>query len=99
MGAVADPDTECFTRSICFVDNDRCALAADEDGTIRLWHVGTHKLRHTFSGHSADVASVDARPNGDGGGPNFVSGSSDGMVRFWDYGTGKCVHAFGIKVQ
>lgn len=85
---------ESFVRSICFVNNDKCALSADEDGSIRLWKINSKRLLHEFLGHTDVVASVDARQEL---APVFVSGSSDGYVRMWDYETGKCVHSFGEK--
>jgi WD40 repeat protein len=54
-------------------------VTASDDKTIKLWHLQTGKLIHTFFGHSAPVNAVAISPDG----RMLVSGSLDRKVIEW----------------
>ena len=59
-------------------DEDRLASGAD-DGTIRLWDLGSYGELDVWYGHDGAVMSVDYSPDGE----QVVSSSSDRTLRFW----------------
>ena len=60
-------------------DGDLVAAGADQ--TLMIWEAATGELRHSLSGHTAFITSVDWRP-----GPSsrvLVTGGEDGAARVW----------------
>ena len=54
-----------------------------EDGTVKLWDVGTRELIGTLEGHANEAFSVAFSPDG----TMLASGYGDGTVKLWDAGT------------
>ncbi|MEN8259869.1 MAG: WD40 repeat domain-containing protein, partial [Pseudomonadota bacterium] len=60
------------------------------DFTVKLWHVETKRLIHSFKGHTNPVHSVAFSPDG-----RFIaSGARDATVRLWDVEAKRLVHTF-----
>jgi WD40 repeat protein len=64
---------------VAFTHDGRFAVSASEDGTIKVWDLGTGKELRTFSGHTAAVTGVAVSPDSH----NLASSSADGSVRIW----------------
>jgi WD40 repeat protein len=58
----------------------RLAASGGEDGTVRLWDVGSEQLLATLQGHTGAVWAVALS----GDGRLVASGGVDGTVRLWD---------------
>ena len=68
---------EDIVHAVAFVGADR-VLSASEDGTVRLWNLGSEQ-ELIFRGHEDAVYSIAVSPAGD----SFVSASADGTLRRW----------------
>jgi WD40 repeat protein/serine/threonine protein kinase len=66
-------------RSVAFFPGNQTALSGGDDGTVRLWDVGTGEERHRFEGHQGTVHCVALSPDG----RTAISGGDDGIVRLW----------------
>lgn len=76
--------------SVCFSENNYCALSGSEDGTLKLWEVETGRCLRTFEGHTAMVTAVHLSTDG-----RFaLSGSEDRTVKVWNVVTGWELHTF-----
>ncbi|XP_078281968.1 uncharacterized protein LOC144608246 [Rhinoraja longicauda] len=80
----------------CAFSRDGYLLVAGcEDGSIRIWNIGTGKHLLTAKGHKGPVKvcvfSADAKL--------FASGSKDCTVRVWDTDKGTCLHVLKGHVQ
>jgi len=64
---------------VAFTHDGRFAVTASEDGTIKLWDVGTGKEFRTFTGHIGFVTGVAVSPDGH----HLSSSGADGSVRIW----------------
>ncbi|KAI3384597.1 hypothetical protein SNEBB_000080 [Seison nebaliae] len=71
---------------------DTQLLTASGDGTCKLWDVESGTLIQTFSGHLADVLTMDISPSEVGN--IFISGGADHQAIAWDIRTGKYVQTF-----
>lgn len=75
--------------------NDRLAISAGLDGTIRVWDVKTGKQLHSLFGFAGGPLRVAISPDGKRilsghtGGPGMVDN-----VRLWDMDTGKLLRSF-----
>jgi WD40 repeat protein len=68
---------------VAFSPDSRMLASSSRDKTIRLWEVGTGKLRHTLAEHTADVYAVAFAPDGQ----TLASASGDKSVRLWNLAT------------
>lgn len=60
---------------------DRATLATcSRDGTIKLWDLGTDKIKATLTGHESDVYCVSFSPDGS----QLASCSGDKTIRIWN---------------
>ncbi|MGV3618143.1 MAG: DUF4365 domain-containing protein [Fimbriimonas sp.] len=76
-----------WINNLSLTTSGRQALAGSDDGTVRLWDLGTGRCLRVLEGHAGPVFSVALA----GDGSRAVSGSDDGTVRLWDLGTGRCL--------
>ena len=76
-----------LTRTIAVSPQRPIFATAGADGTIRLWHLLSGQLMHTFQrrrligeGHSAEVTALQFHPDGRA----LYSASADGTLKEWD---------------
>src|SRR5260221_6300585 len=55
------------------------------DKTIKVWDNQTMSLKHTFTGHTAQINSMTITPKT----PYLASGGKDGQAMIWDLVQGK----------
>jgi WD40 repeat protein len=65
---------------IGFSPHRHLVLASSVDHTVRAWGVDTRSIRHVFTGHDANVATLRISPDD----LHFASASRDGAIRIWD---------------
>ena len=63
------------------------AFSGMEDGTVRVWEVGTGRCVRTLDGHTNDVTSIALSSDGKW----LLSGGRDKTLRLWDLETGASV--------
>jgi WD40 repeat protein len=68
-----------FSANILFSGDGTQIIAADADGTIRIFDADTGVLRRTLRGHAGEVDTLALLPSGQA----FSSGGVDGTVRNW----------------
>ena len=75
-------------RAVAFAPRDPATLATSgDDGTARLWNLGTGQNWATLTGHRGGVLCLAFSP--DGG--QLVTGGRDGSLRLWDVAMGRQV--------
>lgn len=77
-------------NSMAFSADQRFALFASGDKTVRLWDFDARRELRRFVGHTASVWSVAVSPDG----KQALSGSADRTVRLWDVSTGRELKRF-----
>ncbi|KAK3811100.1 MAG: WD40-repeat-containing domain protein [Benniella sp.] len=78
-GAMYSPSGSEIARFIYSPQGNQ-AVATNDDGTVRVWDIGTWECRHIFIGGKVGVWSVTYSPKGD----QITAGGQDGSVRIWD---------------
>jgi WD40 repeat protein len=76
--------------SICISADNRLALSASRDKSVRLWDVQSGQCLRTFEGHTSSVNSVCFSSDHTWA----LSGSSDHSIILWEIATGRCVRKF-----
>ncbi|HET7017665.1 MAG TPA: P-loop NTPase fold protein [Streptosporangiaceae bacterium] len=71
--------------SVAFRPGGFYLATGGEDGTIRLWDLGTGEQRAQFVGHAGPINSLAYSPDG----AVVASASQDWTVRIWDASTGE----------
>ena len=77
-------------RSGVLSTNNRQALSASSDGTLRLWDIESGRCTQSFEGHTDGVRSVSLSADGRWA----LSGSKDHTMRLWELDSGECRHVF-----
>ncbi|KAL1914353.1 uncharacterized protein VTP21DRAFT_8992 [Calcarisporiella thermophila] len=89
---IARDGSDLYIRSVCFSPNDQFLATGAEDRQIRIWDIGSKRVRQILSGHEQDIYSLDWSRDGQ----RIVSGSGDRSARLWDAETGQCLHVLTI---
>jgi small GTP-binding protein len=76
--------------SVSLSANQRKALSASLDRTIRLWDLETGRCMRVLKGHDDEVSVVVWSEDQ----LQALSGSHDSSVRLWDIDTGRCLRVF-----
>ncbi|HEU5101727.1 MAG TPA: protein kinase [Roseiflexaceae bacterium] len=71
-------------RTVAWSPDGRLALTGGEDGTLRVWDIGSGAQLRELKGHIGSVWSVAWSPDG----KQALSGAADGTLRVWDVGSG-----------
>jgi WD40 repeat protein len=79
-----------WINAVATTSNGRCALAALQDRTLKLWDLYTGETIRSFPGHEDTIHAI-ALATDD---RQALSGSADRTVRLWDVGTGRLLHSF-----
>ena len=66
--------------SVAFSPDGNTLASGSYDDIVRLWNVGTARLRNTLTGYTRGVLSVAFSPDGN----TLASGSYDDIVRLWN---------------
>lgn len=74
-----------FVLDLTISSDNKQVLAACSDHKIYLWDAPSGRIRHTLTGHSERVVSIDLNPSGS---KRAVSASHDRTIKLWDLGTG-----------
>ena len=72
-------------RCVGFSPNGKLLAGGGDDGTVKVWDVGTAQETLSFKGHKSAVYSVCFSPDG----KRIVSGSLDTTAKVWDAETGQ----------
>src|SRR5262249_12701983 len=75
--------------SLVLTRDGKTLISAGNDGTIRLWNLGTGKAARILEGHSQGVGLA-LSPDG----KTFASCSGDKTVKWWDVTSGKLLGTF-----
>ncbi|CAB4002467.1 WD-40 repeat [Paramuricea clavata] len=82
--------------SVTVIDDGSKALSGSDDGTFRVWNLGTsvHMKQDRSRGHSEEVSDIAVTRDGS----RCVSASWDGTLKVWDCHAGKeCFTLTGLK--
>ena len=69
---------------LAFTPDSRSLLSGSEDGTLRVWDMGSGQCIRVIQGYDAFLYVVDWSPDG----AQLVSGSMDTLVTIWDVNGG-----------
>ena len=73
--------------SVAFSPNGKTLASGGMDSNIRLWNIGSGKLKKTLSGHFGFIKCLAFSPDGQ----TLASGSDDKAILLWNTETGKHV--------
>jgi WD40 repeat protein len=74
--------------SVTITPDGKTLASGSHDNTIKIWDLGTGKLKDTLEGHNGEVRSVTISPDG----KTLASGSDDKTIKIWDLGTRELKH-------
>jgi hypothetical protein len=83
-----------WVRGCAFSPDGRLALSASDDGTLRLWEVGSGQSVRVFSGHTRAVWGCAFSPDG----RLALSASDDRTLRLWEVGSGQEVARWTLDI-
>ena len=66
-------------------DGKKLLSSSEADGTVRVWHLGTRKILHTFRGFEGMFGSMAISPDG----KTVVLGTIGPTLQLWDLDSGK----------
>ena len=69
-----------YVRAVAVAPDGTWLATASDDGTARIWDVGTGQQRAALTGHDRAVDAVAVSPDGIW----LATASHDGTVRIWD---------------
>jgi WD40 repeat protein/tRNA A-37 threonylcarbamoyl transferase component Bud32 len=81
------PDLHKWARLVwgmAFSSDGKRLVSAGQDGTVRVWDLGTGKELLTLNGHVGAVLAVAVSPDG----KRLASAGEDKMIRIWDAASG-----------
>jgi WD40 repeat protein len=81
-----------YPARIAFSADGQFMTSTSKDGVVRVWEVGTGKLRTRFKALSTGVEGVALSPDGK---VVALSGRADHAVHLWDVAAGRELHPFG----
>jgi WD40 repeat protein len=73
---------------VAYSPGGKTLATGSEDGTVRLWDVGSGKELRVLRGHGGCLCCIAFSPDG----KTLVSGGGDRTSRFWDVATGAPLH-------
>ena len=74
-------------HSISFSPDGDYIASCGADRSVKIWHLNTRKLAHSFLGHKSLVEKVIFTPEGE----KIISGSWDNQIKIWHRETGEAV--------
>jgi WD40 repeat protein len=81
-----------YPARIAFSADGRFMTCTSKDGSLRVWEVGTGKLRTRFKALTTSIEGVALSPDGK---VAALSGRADHAVHLWDVAAGRELHPFG----
>ncbi len=75
-------------QAVALTPDGATALSASQDGTIKLWDVGTGELLRTLTGHQASVWGMAVAADGS----RLLTSSADGTIRLWSLQTADTIN-------
>ncbi|DBA83439.1 hypothetical protein WJX79_006327 [Trebouxia sp. C0005] len=73
---------------VSFTADQKHLLAAGGDQALRMWDITSGRVRHTLTGHTGKVSSVDCSPSSS---LRAVSSGTDRTIKVWDLNKGYCL--------
>lgn len=74
-------------HGISFSPDGDYVASCGADRSVKIWHLDTRKLAHSFLGHKSLVEKVIFTPEGE----KIISGSWDNQIKIWHRETGEAV--------
>lgn len=90
LPSVVLPDNPGTVWSVDFAPGGNKVAAAVEDGTVRIWDVGSQKLLKSFGAHRGIVWMVEYHPSR----PLMVSSGDDAKIKLWNTETYELVRSW-----
>jgi WD40 repeat protein len=81
-----------YPARIAFSADGQFMTSTNKDGVVRVWEVGTGKLRTRFKALSTSIEGIALSPDGK---VVALSGRADHAVHLWDVAAGRELHPFG----
>ncbi|KAL3161687.1 hypothetical protein ABBQ38_008786 [Trebouxia sp. C0009 RCD-2024] len=72
---------------VSFTADQKHLVAAGGDQALRMWDITSGRVRHTLTGHTGKVSSVDCSPSNS---LRAVSSGTDRCIKLWDLNRGFC---------
>jgi len=79
--------------SIDFTPDGRKLAMGIDDGTVKLWDVGSQRLESTIAAHDGPAWATAISSDGQ----QMVTGHDDGSVHVWDLATEEQVHTINVQ--